>query len=111
GWEMLKRDRMAAKHLPAPATDDPANPAPPPPIAPPTFPPPKPPPTTAAIDDAAPLTGTLSNNQFTNDNTPTLEGTGSTGTVIHIYANGQEIGSTTVDASGNWHFAITSALA
>ncbi|ECC4995409.1 Ig-like domain repeat protein, partial [Salmonella enterica] len=66
---------------------------------------------TAAIDDAAPLTGTLSNNQFTNDNTPTLEGTGSAGTVIHIYANGQEIGSTTVDTSGNWHFAITSALA
>ncbi|HCH9952779.1 TPA: type I secretion C-terminal target domain-containing protein, partial [Salmonella enterica] len=62
-------------------------------------------------DDAAPLTGTLSNNQFTNDNTPTLEGTGSAGTVIHIYANGQEIGSTTVDTSGNWHFAITSALA
>ncbi|WP_149806591.1 hypothetical protein, partial [Salmonella enterica] len=77
----------------APATDDAANPAPPPPIDPPNIPPPDPPFITAAIDDAAPLTGTLSNNQFTNDSTPTLEGTGSAGTVIHIYANGQEIGS------------------
>lgn len=93
------------------ATDDAGNTGPSATIDAPNIPLPDTPVITAAIDDAAPLTGTLSNNQFTNDSTPTLEGTGSAGTVIHIYANGQEIGSTTVDTSGNWRFAITSALA
>ncbi|ELT5256829.1 BapA prefix-like domain-containing protein [Salmonella enterica] len=107
----LTAPQISGEQLTVTATDDAGNTGPSATIDAPNIPLPDTPVITAAIDDAAPLTGTLSNNQFTNDNTPTLEGTGSAGTVIHIYANGQEIGSTTVDASGNWHFAITSALA
>ncbi|EAS8956254.1 Ig-like domain repeat protein [Salmonella enterica] len=107
----LTAPQISGEQLTVTATDDAGNTGPSATIDAPNIPLPDTPVITAAIDDAAPLTGTLSNNQFTNDNTPTLEGTGSAGTVIHIYANGQEIGSTTVDTSGNWHFAITSALA
>ncbi|HAD4748779.1 TPA_asm: BapA prefix-like domain-containing protein [Salmonella enterica subsp. enterica serovar Typhi str. CT18] len=107
----LTAPQISGEQLTVIATDDAGNTGPSATIDAPNIPLPDTPVITAAIDDAAPLTGTLSNNQFTNDNTPTLEGTGSAGTVIHIYANGQEIGSTTVDTSGNWHFAITSALA
>ncbi|HFG0605438.1 TPA: BapA/Bap/LapF family large adhesin [Salmonella enterica subsp. enterica serovar Typhi] len=107
----LTAPQISGEQLTVTATDDAGNTGPSATIDVPNIPLPDTPVITAAIDDAAPLTGTLSNNQFTNDNTPTLEGTGSAGTVIHIYANGQEIGSTTVDTSGNWHFAITSALA
>ncbi|WP_080211959.1 BapA/Bap/LapF family large adhesin [Salmonella enterica] len=107
----LTAPQLSGEQLTVTATDDAGNTGPSATLDAPNIPLPDTPIITAAIDDAAPLTGTLSNNQFTNDNTPTLEGTGSAGTVIHIYANGQEIGSTTVDSSGNWHFAITSALA
>ncbi|EAO5260602.1 BapA prefix-like domain-containing protein [Salmonella enterica] len=107
----LTAPQISGEQLTVTATDDAGNTGPSATIDAPNIPLPDTPVITAAIDDAAPLTGTLSNNQFTNDNTPTLEGTGSAGTVIHIYANGQEIGSTTVDTSGNWHFAITNALA
>lgn len=107
----LTAPQISGEQLTVTATDDAGNTGPSATIDAPNVPLPDTPAITAAIDDAAPLTGTLSNNQFTNDNTPTLEGTGSAGTVIHIYANGQEIGSTTVDSSGSWRFAITSALA
>ncbi|EBC5911069.1 BapA prefix-like domain-containing protein, partial [Salmonella enterica] len=107
----LTAPQLSGEQLTVTATDDAGNTGPSATIDAPNIPLLDTPAITAAIDDAAPLTGTLSNNQFTNDNTPTLEGTGSAGTVIHIYANGQEIGSTTVDSSGSWRFAITSALA
>lgn len=107
----LTAPQLSGEQLTVTATDDAGNTGPSATIDAPNIPLPDTPVITAAIDDAAPLTGTLSNNQFTNDNTPTLEGTGSAGAVIHIYANGQEIGSTTVDTSGSWRFAIPGALA
>ncbi|MEM0570017.1 BapA/Bap/LapF family large adhesin [Salmonella enterica] len=107
----LTAPQLSGEQLTVTATDDAGNTGPSATIDAPNIPLPDTPVITAAIDDAAPLTGTLSNNQFTNANTPTLEGTGSAGAVIHIYANGQEIGSTTVDTSGSWRFAISSALA
>ncbi|EDV0262168.1 BapA prefix-like domain-containing protein [Salmonella enterica subsp. salamae] len=107
----LTAPQLSGEQLTVTATDDAGNTGPSATIDAPNILLPDTPVITAAIDDAAPLTGTLSNNQFTNDNTPTLEGTGSAGAVIHIYANGQEIGSTTVDTSGSWRFAISSALA
>ncbi|EEE5063786.1 BapA prefix-like domain-containing protein [Salmonella enterica subsp. houtenae] len=106
----LTAPQLGGEQLTVTATDDAGNTGPSATIDAPNIPLPATPVIAAAIDDAAPLTGTLSNNQITNDNTPTLEGTGSAGAVIHIYANGQEIGTTTVDTSGNWRFAITSAL-
>ncbi|HCL5073306.1 TPA: BapA prefix-like domain-containing protein, partial [Salmonella enterica] len=107
----LTAPQLSGEQLTVTATDDAGNTGPSATIDTPNIPLPDTPVITAAIDDAAPLTDTLSNNQFTNDNTPTLEGTGSAGAVIHIYANGQEIGSTTVDTSESWRFAIFSALA
>lgn len=106
----LTAPQLGGEQLTVTATDDAGNTGPSATIDAPNIPLPATPVIAAAIDDAAPLTGTLSNNQITNDNTPTLEGTGSAGAVIHIYANGQETGTTTVDTSGNWRFAITSAL-
>ncbi|VDZ77314.1 Large repetitive protein [Salmonella bongori] len=106
----LTTPQLSGEQLTVTATDDAGNTGPSATIEAPNVPLPETPTITAAIDDATPLTGTLSNNQFTNDSTPTLQGTGSAGAIIHIYANGQEIGTTAVDASGNWRFAITSAL-
>ncbi|EAW9075485.1 biofilm-associated protein BapA, partial [Salmonella enterica] len=106
----LTTPQLSGEQLTVTATDDAGNTGPSATIDAPNIPFPDTPIITAAIDNADPLTGTLSNNQFTNDSTPTLEGTGSAGAVIHIYANGQEIGTTTVDASGNWRFSITNAL-
>ncbi|OAE47742.1 Ig-like domain repeat protein [Enterobacter cloacae] len=63
-------------------------------------------PTIDSVSDNAPggVTGPLSAGQVTNDTTPTLSGTGQAGTTIHVLNNGVEIGTTTVDSSGNWTF-------
>lgn len=50
------------------------------------------------------MTGTLDNGALTNDSRPTLNGTGEAGATIRILDNGVEIGSATVDQSGNWRF-------
>lgn len=62
-------------------------------------------------DNVAPVTGTLQPGQATNDNTPTLQGTGTAGSTVHIYDNGTEIGSVVVDGNGNWSFTPTTPLA
>lgn len=59
---------------------------------------------TAIIDNAPPNVGTVPNNQLTNDQTPTLQGIGKAGSVVHVYDNAIEIGTTLVLASGNWSF-------
>lgn len=64
-----------------------------------------------AIDDLAPVTGSIASNQFTNDNTPTLQGTGTPGSTIHIYVDGKETGTTMVDSNGKWSFAVATPLA
>lgn len=107
----LTTPQLSGEQLAVTATDDAGNTGPSATIDAPNVPLPDTPVITAALDDVEPLTGTLSDHQFTNDNTPDLQGTGSAGAVIHIYANGQEIGTTTVDPSGNWRFSITGALA
>lgn len=63
-------------------------------------------PTIVTVSDNAPggATGPLTAGQVTNDTTPTLSGTGQAGTIIHVLNNGVEIGTTTVDGSGNWTF-------
>jgi large repetitive protein len=47
--------------------------------------------------------GNLSPGQVTNDTTPTLTGTGVTGSTVHILSNGVEIGTAAV-VNGNWTF-------
>jgi hypothetical protein len=46
---------------------------------------------------------------LTNDNTPTLNGTGTSGNIIHIMDNGTEIGTVTV-LNGKWSFTPTLPL-
>ena len=59
---------------------------------------------TALTDDAGANTGAIAANTITDDNTPTLSGTGEAGDIITIYDNSQPIGSVTVDSQGNWSF-------
>lgn len=61
------------------------------------------------LDDAPSGLGNLTNGQLTNDNTPTLNGTGTSGNIIHIMDNGTEIGTVTV-LNGKWSFTPTLPL-
>jgi VCBS repeat-containing protein len=61
-------------------------------------------------DDAAPDTGPVGNNGFTNDTTPTFSGTGDAGNLITIFNGNTAIGSTQVDSNGNWSFTPSPAL-
>ncbi|EAO8762189.1 biofilm-associated protein BapA, partial [Salmonella enterica] len=65
---------------------------------------------TSATDDVPGMTGTLDNGALTNDSRPTLNGTGEAGATIRILDNGVEIGSATVDQSGNWRFTPNTPL-
>lgn len=64
----------------------------------------------AVIDDVGPGTGPLTDGQTTNDNRPTLTGSGTAGDTISIYSNGTLLGTTVVGQTGNWSFT-PSALA
>lgn len=54
----------------------------------------------AVIDDVGPGTGPLTSGQITNDNQPTLTGTGAVGDTISIYNNGVLLGSVEVGNTG-----------
>ncbi|WP_235502128.1 Ig-like domain-containing protein, partial [Trabulsiella odontotermitis] len=59
-------------------------------------------------DDQAPQIGNLNNGDTTNDATPKISGIAESGSIVHIYVDGVENGSTTADASGNWNYTTTS---
>lgn len=64
---------------------------------------------TSYYDDSAPNTGDFGSGSFTNDRSPLLKGTASgleAGDIITIYQNGVRIGTTTVDANGNWSYQL-----
>ncbi|WP_116343803.1 BapA/Bap/LapF family large adhesin [Enterobacter cloacae] len=69
-------------------------------------------PTLDTVSDNVPggVTGNLTSGQATNDNTPTISGTGQAGSTIHILNNGTQIGTATVDGTGNWSFTPTTPL-
>lgn len=69
-------------------------------------------PTLDKVNDNVPggVTGDLTSGQVTNDNTPTISGTGQTGSTIHIMNNGTPIGLATVDGNGNWSFTPSTPL-
>lgn len=69
-------------------------------------------PTLDTVSDNVPggATGNLTSGQATNDNTPTISGTGQAGSTIHILNNGTQIGTATVDGTGNWSFTPTTPL-
>ncbi|OYZ26556.1 MAG: hypothetical protein B7Y23_00800, partial [Sulfurovum sp. 16-42-52] len=64
---------------------------------------------TSVEDDVAPLTGTVSNNGFTNDTTPTLKGTAEAGSIIKVYDGSTLLGQTTTNGTGSWSFTHTGA--
>ncbi|WJW93806.1 Ig-like domain-containing protein [Enterobacter pseudoroggenkampii] len=59
---------------------------------------------TSVIDDVAPVTGTLTSGNTTNDARPTFNGTGDVGATVHVIVDGSEIGTAVVNAQGNWTF-------
>ncbi|WP_213716523.1 BapA/Bap/LapF family large adhesin [Cedecea lapagei] len=65
---------------------------------------------TGVLDDVAPVTGNVGNNQATNDTTPTVQGTGQPGDTIHIFANGTEIGTVKVGLDSTWSFTPQTPL-
>ncbi len=66
---------------------------------------------TSVIDNQELITGPVNQQEPTNDNTPTLQGTGPANATLHIFDNGVEIGQVTIDANGNWSFTPSSPLA
>ncbi|WP_245609635.1 Ig-like domain-containing protein, partial [Trabulsiella guamensis] len=61
-------------------------------------------------DDLAPGVDFLQKGDMTNDNTPTLSGTGVANGIISVYDNGTLIGTTTVASNGSWSFTPDTAL-
>lgn len=68
----------------------------------------------AVIDDVNPAPGPLTNGQTTNDNQPTLTGSGTVGDTISVYSNGTLLGTALVGNTGTgsshrprWRRAIT----
>ncbi|WP_413499167.1 BapA/Bap/LapF family large adhesin [Buttiauxella gaviniae] len=106
----LKNPQISGEDLTAHATDPSGNTGPDATVIAPNIPLPDAPTLTNVVDDVAPVLGTVPKTQSTNDNTPTLQGTGKAGTTVHIYDGGKEIGTAVVDASGNWSYTPTTAL-
>lgn len=64
---------------------------------------------TGVMDDQGSSQGLVQQNEFTDDNEPTVTGTGSEGDVITLYSNGTAVGSTTV-VDGQWSITPSPAL-
>jgi len=63
-------------------------------------------------DDVAPVTGPVADGGTTNDDQPTISGTGAEpDAMVNIYDNGVVIGTIVADATGAWSFTPTTPLA
>ncbi|HAV1608485.1 TPA: BapA prefix-like domain-containing protein [Enterobacter hormaechei subsp. steigerwaltii] len=58
----------------------------------------------AVTDDVGPITGPIADGQSTNDNRPTLTGTGTAGDTITVYNNGDPLGTVVVGPTGTWSY-------
>ncbi|MBV7540297.1 Ig-like domain-containing protein [Acidovorax sp. sic0104] len=58
-------------------------------------------------DNLGGVTGNIAKGAPTDDPTPTVNGTGTAGSTIKLYADGVEVGSTTVAADGSWTVTST----
>jgi hypothetical protein len=65
---------------------------------------------TDIVDAIGPITGTVPNGGITDDNHPTISGTGVAGNTVYIYENGRGCGGVVVDATGHWSLKITGAM-
>ncbi|WP_181377711.1 Ig-like domain-containing protein [Limnobaculum xujianqingii] len=61
-------------------------------------------------DNVGAVTGNVVNGGATDDARPLISGTGQAGETVIIYANGSELGRTTVAADGSWSFQPESPL-
>ncbi|HGK4675002.1 TPA: BapA/Bap/LapF family large adhesin [Kluyvera georgiana] len=64
----------------------------------------------AIIDDTPLNTGSLGDNQVTNDTTPILTGLGTAGQYVTVYVDGSAMGSVLVGLDGQWIFPIITPL-
>jgi hypothetical protein len=64
----------------------------------------------SVTDDFGTIQGPVANGGVTNDTIPLLRGTAEANSTLTLFANGSTLGTTTVDASGNWSFTPTTAL-
>src|ERR1700722_13561255 len=62
-------------------------------------------------DNVGPITGPIPKNGTTDDSNPAIAGKGVPGDVVHVLDNGKEIGTATVNPSGDWTFKPTTPLA
>uniref|UniRef100_UPI0006886841 Ig-like domain-containing protein n=1 Tax=Leminorella grimontii TaxID=82981 RepID=UPI0006886841 len=65
----------------------------------------------SVTDDVGTVTGALNKGDVTDDSKPTIVGTAEANSVVRIYDGSTLLGSTTVDAFGNWTFTPAAALA
>ncbi|MCC9168689.1 Ig-like domain-containing protein [Pontibacter harenae] len=68
--------------------------------------------TVDTVAPAAPETPALAGgtNGSTNDNTPTITGKAEANATVAIYSNGEEVGTVTADAEGNWTYTFSPSL-
>lgn len=64
----------------------------------------------AVTDDVGTIVGALHSDSVTDDAKPTFSGTGEVGDTITLYDGQTKLGTTTVDASGNWSFTPSQPL-
>ncbi|WP_256982653.1 Ig-like domain-containing protein, partial [Caballeronia sordidicola] len=64
-----------------------------------------------ATDNVGPVVGPIPAHGTTDDNDPVIAGKGVPGDIVHVLDNGVDIGSTTVNPSGDWTFKPTVPLA
>ncbi|WEJ82968.1 BapA/Bap/LapF family large adhesin [Kluyvera intermedia] len=63
-----------------------------------------------ATDNHAPVVGTISDGETTNDNTPVLSGKAEAGSTVNIYDGDTLVGTTVADSQGNWGLELTTVL-
>ncbi|CAN7196949.1 Ig-like domain-containing protein [Caballeronia sp. LjRoot31] len=57
---------------------------------------------TSVVDAVGPVQGPVPNNGTTDDNQPTVGGTGTVGDTVYLFMDGVGAGQATVDATGHW---------
>lgn len=66
---------------------------------------------TLVSDDVGTVTGPIANNGVTNDNLPTLNGTGEPGSTVTLTLDGTtDLTTFAVDSTGTWSYTLTTAL-
>lgn len=63
------------------------------------------------IDDVTAVTGAIADGGLTNDAAPEVRGTAEAGSTVTLFDNGNQVGTATADASGNWSIPVTGPLA